>query len=93
MSVSPSSGEEHAQEQTPPGAGRPVPTTLTLPHFIRVVLVNVLVLAELCIAMYMAAQQPDEFTPVFFKVFFSLLAPTLLLAAVSKRFVSSKGKQ
>jgi hypothetical protein len=49
--------------------------------------VNFFVLAELCVAMYMAAQEPDEFTPVFFKVFFSLLAPTLVLAAVGKRLL------
>jgi hypothetical protein len=64
----------------------------TLPHFIRVVIVNLLVLAELCVAMYMAAQKPEEFTPVFFKVFFALLVPTLILAAFSKRFVRAKEK-
>ena len=43
--------------------------------------------------MYMAAQNPEEFTPVFFKVFFSLLVPTLILGIVSKRFIRPKEKQ
>jgi hypothetical protein len=74
------------------GAPQPVQTTFTLPHFIRVVTVNVLVLAELCVARYMAAQNPEEFTPVFFKVFFALLVPTLILSAVVKRLMQPKEK-
>jgi hypothetical protein len=91
MSVlpTPSSGEEHgpAQAEAPMGAGQHVRVEFSRTHIIRVVVVNVLVLVELCIAMYMANKNPDEFTPVFFKVFFSLLMPTLILASISKRFV------
>ena len=92
---SPSSGEEHASEQAeaPIGAGQPVQVTLSLPHFIRIAVINILVLVELCVAMYMAAQNPEEFTPIFFKVFFSLLVPTLILGIVSKRFIRPKEKQ
>jgi hypothetical protein len=88
------SGEEPRpeQEETPLGAAQQVQVTLTLPHIIRVVTVNVLVLVELCIAMHMASQNPEEFTPVFFKVFFSLLVPTLILGVVSKRFIRPKEK-
>lgn len=75
------------EEEAPLGAPQQVTTSLHLPHILYVTAVNVLVLAELCAAMYMATQNPDEFTPVFFKVFFSLLAPTLVLAVVGKRFV------
>ena len=90
--TSPSSSDEDAsaQAQDPLGLGRQVHVTLTLPQFIRIAIVNILVLVELCVAMYMAEKNPDEFTPVFFKVFFSLLVPTLILAAVSKRFVRPK---
>ena len=87
----PSSDEDtSAQTEAPLGAGQQMHTTITLPHFIRLVIVNTLVLAELCVAMYMAAQNPEEFTPVFFKVFFSLLVPTLILGIISKRFIRPK---
>jgi hypothetical protein len=88
------SDEKPAPEQgeAPMGAPRQVHTTFTLPHIIRVVTVNVLVLTELCIAMYMASQNPEEFTAVFFKVFFALLVPTLILSSVSKRFMRPKAQ-
>ena len=93
MSASPHPGEDSpAQAETSQGAGQQVHTTLSLPQIIRVVIVNVFVLAELCVAMYMANKNPDEFTPVFFKVFFSLLVPTLILASISKRLVRPKEK-
>jgi len=82
--------EEHAPEQVeaPLGAPQQVHMDFSLPHFIRIVTVNVLVLAELCIAMYIASQNPEEFQPVFFKVFFSLLVPTLILASITKRLMT-----
>ncbi|MCL2458218.1 MAG: hypothetical protein FWF31_05090 [Desulfobulbus sp.] len=84
----PSSDEDApAQSEAPMGAAQQVQTTLSLPHIIRLVIVNVLVLVELCIAMYMANKTPEEFTPVFFKTFFSLLVPTLILGVISKRFI------
>ena len=86
----PTQEDTPAQAEAPMGAGQQVQTVLSLPNFIRLVVINMLVLVELCVAMYMAAQNPEEFTPVFFKVFFSLLVPTLILAAVSKRFIRPK---
>lgn len=86
----PSPGEEQAPEQAeaPLGAPQQVRMDFSLPHLIRIVTVNVLVLAELCIAMHMAYQHPEEFQPVFFKVFFSLLVPTLILASIAKRLMA-----
>jgi hypothetical protein len=75
------------------GAAQHVQMEFSRVHIIRVVLVNVLVLVELCVAMYFANENPDDFTPVFFKVFFSLLVPTLILASISKRFIRSKAKK
>lgn len=50
--------------------------------------VNVAVLVELCVAMALAvACPPERFTPVFLKVFFGLLAPTLVLAGLGKRLL------
>ena len=89
MSASPPSSEDRpAQaEEAPLGAPQQVHMDFSPPHLIRIVIVNVLVLAELCIAMYMAGQNPEEFQPVFLKVFFSLLVPTLILASIAKRLM------
>lgn len=46
---------------------------------IAVVVIDVLILAELCIAMYFAVSNPDDFNAVFFKVFLGLFIPTLAL--------------
>jgi hypothetical protein len=42
--------------------------------------VDILVLAELFVSIYVANRHPEEFTLVFFKYFFGMLIPTLLLA-------------
>ena len=42
-----------------------------------VVAMDVAMLAEVTLSVYLASKQPDEFTPVFMKVFFSMLIPTL----------------
>lgn len=41
---------------------------------------DVLIIVELCVAVIMANRNPDEFTPVFFKVFLSMAVPTILIA-------------
>ncbi|MDY0274617.1 MAG: hypothetical protein RBR42_04155 [Desulfomicrobium sp.] len=56
-------------------------------HKVLVVLVNMLVLASLTMAMYMASKDPEEFTLVFLKVFGSLLLPSLLVGVVGKRWL------
>ena len=43
-----------------------------------VVALDVAMVAELTVAVYAASRCPDDFTPVFMKVFFSLLIPTLI---------------
>ena len=91
---SPFSSEDTAEQaEAPLGAAQQVHTELSLPNIIRLASINLLVLAELCVAMYMANENPEEFTPVFFKVFFSLLLPTLILGILSKRFIRPKAKQ
>lgn len=52
------------------------------------ILINVLVLTELFVAMYFAQQTPARLTPVFFKIFFSLLVPTLVVAFVGRRLIA-----
>lgn len=52
--------------------------------------INLLVLAELFIAIYYASGDPNEFTPRVFSMFFSLLLPTLILGWLVKRYLSHK---
>jgi len=78
---------QEAPPDVPIGAAEPVQTTLSPPHIIRLVIVNTLVLAQLCLAISIAAQHPEEMVPVFYRVFLSLLLPTLILGTYSKRFL------
>lgn len=52
------------------------------------VFINVLVIVEVFVAMYIAQQTPARLTPVFFKVFFALLLPTLVIAYVGRRILA-----
>jgi hypothetical protein len=79
-------------EDAPQEAPQTVAGFTSLRHFLFVLTVNLLVLAETCIALYRATQDPDNFTPAFFEAFFSLLVPTLVLAAVGRRFFRQKVK-
>ena len=50
-----------------------------------VILMDVAVLAEVTLSVYLASKQPDEFTPVFMKAFFSMFLPTLALGIYAIR--------
>jgi hypothetical protein len=56
---------------------------------IAVVVVDILVLVELCISIYFANLNADNFTPVFLKVFMGMLIPTLIAAKLVIRRVRS----
>ncbi|MEF3697197.1 hypothetical protein [Desulfolutivibrio sp.] len=60
---------------------------------IAVITVDVLILAELCVAMYLANANPDVFTPTFMKSFFSMLVPTMIAGYVSMRLLREKQPQ
>jgi hypothetical protein len=85
--------DAHPQEEAPMGAAQQVDVDFSTRNIVRVVIVNVLVLSELGLALYMAYQNPEEFQPVFLKVFFALLVPTLILSSISKRLLRPKAKQ
>ncbi len=70
------------------GAAQKVSLTSSPRMKLFAVCVNVLVLAELTLAMYFAAQDPDRLTPVFFKIFFSLLVPTIIAAIIGRRLIA-----
>jgi hypothetical protein len=88
--------DQRRDEAPEESASRESPQTVagftSLRHFLFVLAVNLLVLAETCVGLYRSSQDPDNFTPVFFETFFSLLVPTLVLAAVGRRFFRRKAK-
>jgi membrane protein CcdC involved in cytochrome C biogenesis len=60
---------------------------------IAVVVLDVLIIAELCLAMYLASAHPDEFTPVFMKRFFAMLVPTMIAGYITVRLFREKPVQ
>ena len=54
-------------------------------HWMLVIVMNVLVLAELCLSMYLAVSSTEDFTATFIKAFFIMLVPTLVVGALAKR--------
>jgi len=54
-------------------------------QWLFVIGMNLLVLAELCGAMYLAAGSPEDFTATFIKAFFGMLIPTLVIGVLAKR--------
>lgn len=76
----------------PIGEAQAVQLAHGLPRMLLTIAVNLLVLAEVFIAMYFAAKTPDEITPIFFKTLFSMLLPTLVMAAIAKRIIARRGR-
>lgn len=70
------------------GEGQTVSLTTSPRLRLFAMLINLLVVSEVFVAMYFAAQTPDRLTPVFFKIFFSLLVPTLMLAFFGRRYIA-----
>ena len=58
-------------------------------QWLFVIGMNLLVLAELCVAMYLAASSPDDFTATFMEAFFGMLIPTLAISILGKRRLRS----
>jgi hypothetical protein len=68
----------------------PVLDELNFKQKLVVITLDVLLLVELCIAMYFANLAPEAFTPTFVKTFFSLLLPTVLTALFFLRRFKTK---
>ena len=62
-------------------------------QWLVVIIVDVLVLVELALAMYVANANPDNFTPVFIKTFFGMLIPTLIVGYLSKRVLGATSER
>jgi hypothetical protein len=50
---------------------------------IAVGITDIAVLAELCASLYLANSDLDNFSSLFFRYFFSMMAPTLVFASIS----------
>jgi hypothetical protein len=57
---------------------------------IIIVVMDVLLLLELCISMYLAHPQPDAFTAVFVKSFLMMCVPTLIVTKILVSRLRSK---
>jgi len=49
---------------------------------IAIGVVDIAVLVELCLSLYFSNKDLENFTALFFKYFFTMLVPTLILAKV-----------
>ena len=58
-------------------------------QWLFVIGMNLLVLAELCVAMYLATSSVEDFTATFIKAFFGMFIPTLLIGVLAKRRLRS----
>jgi membrane protein CcdC involved in cytochrome C biogenesis len=56
-------------------------------NWLLVIVVDVLILVELAVAMYVASVHPDDFELMFMKSFFGMLVPTLVLSYLAKRML------
>jgi hypothetical protein len=57
---------------------------MNLRQKIAVIITDVLLIAEVCISMYLSSQQaPENLTPTFLKSFFIMCVPTLVIAKVT----------
>jgi len=54
-------------------------------QWMLVIVMDVVVLAELFLAMYLAVAGSGDFTATFIKAFFGMLIPTLVVGALAKR--------
>jgi hypothetical protein len=59
-------------------------------QIVVVVVMDVLLIAELCVSMYLANQNPEYFTLVFIRDFLIMCIPTLILAKVFVSRLRSK---
>ncbi|MDL2275505.1 hypothetical protein LJC22_05225 [Desulfosarcina sp. OttesenSCG-928-G10] len=77
--------EYQAPHEPAMGEAQTVSLTSDIRQKLFAVFINVLVIGELSVSMYFAHQAAARFTPVFFKIFFCLLLPTLVFAYIGRR--------
>ena len=57
---------------------------------VTVVVLDVLIIVQLCVSIIVANQDIENFNPVFFKYFFSMVIPTLIIAKIAVKKFRSK---
>ena len=60
---------------------------------IAVAVADVAVLVEMCVSVFMANGAGEDFTPIFFKLFFSMLLPTVFVAWIVVRKLRSENPE
>ena len=83
-------GEEEWTEERGMGEARHVSLTQDPRLRLFALLINFLVIMELFVAMFFASREPDQLTPVFFKLFFCMLTPTIIAAVVGRRVIGKR---
>jgi hypothetical protein len=63
---------------------------MNLQQKIVVVIMDVLLIVELCVSMYFATQNQDNFTAVFIRYFLTMCIPTLLAAKILVKRLRSR---
>lgn len=63
---------------------------MNLPKIIAVIIMDILLLAEVSVSVYLANRTPDMFTPIFLKSFFIMVIPTLISAKIVIRKCDTK---
>ncbi len=63
---------------------------MNLHQKIAVGVTDIVILAELSLSLYVANSDLDNFSSLFFKYFFCMLVPTLILAKISIKRLGSK---
>jgi len=56
---------------------------MNLRKMVVIGVIDVLVIAELCVSMYLANQDPENFTVAFVKSFVVMVLPTLIVARIA----------
>lgn len=49
---------------------------------VAVAILDVAIIAEVCIGIYLGSRDPENLTPVFLKSFFTMAIPTLIVGMV-----------
>jgi len=57
------------------------------------VILNVLIIAELCVSVVLAGREPELFTIIFFKYFFMMLIPTVILGIFALKLLRTREPQ
>ncbi len=63
---------------------------MNLQQKLVVIVLDVLLITEVCISMYLGNKTPDMLTPVFIKTFFMMCIPTLIIAKISVNCLRTK---